>query len=189
MTVLEEIILHEERGIRLKLFEAPIHTSTQAERVNWIYGGTPFFDKELGELWEMREMDATARGVTLPTYYEQEERRAFMKRPIVLVQDVIRDRIAGWIWIDSVHYKKGCNGELTEPMAIFHIGFGKDYRRFAYPALGYFIERARRNYDSVMSCWGQRSPENDPSNFFRNNGFSVTYKNEEGYAVLRLQKP
>ena len=124
MTVLDEIVLDEQQGIVLKLFEAPIHESTQIGRRMWVYDGVPFFDRELAEFWESREISSLEKGVMLPTYYEQEERRAFIKKPIVLVQDAKQDRTAGCIWVDGVLYEKNLTGQLVNPRARFHIGFG-----------------------------------------------------------------
>ena len=80
----------------------------------------------------------------MPVDAEQEERRYFMKNPVVIVTDA--EKVAGGIWIDNVTYKRNDRGEYVHPKARFQILFTNDRRRFAYPALEYFIGRAKGKY-------------------------------------------
>ena len=52
--------------------------------------------------------------------------------------------------------------------------------------MAYFIGVAQRKYGSIMAGWNDREPEDDPTKFFRNNDFLVTYRNGKGYAIMYM---
>lgn len=185
MTVLKKAKFGTEGEIYGLLFKAPVEKSRSYERNNWKYLGTPFFAPAISRFWML--CCTTPENQTkniLPFEAEVSERANFIKHPIVVLVDrSITDYTArGGIWIEREYAVPDSKG------AHFHITTQRDYRRFAYPLLEFFIESLKDRYASFSAAWDARQNEDNPAKFFMNNGFQVLEEpNGDGRAILRLE--
>jgi hypothetical protein len=189
MTLLDEKVLDAEIGIVARVYQAPIHESTSPQRFRWKYEGVPFFEGDITNYWDLRESSkADGAGVILGYGDEYNQRMRFIKRSIIIAVNTVGSdsNVVGGIWIDSVVSTQDRDSRALEKQANFHISVEGDNRKAADPLLSYFVDRSKTKFDSLKCLWGERLPENNPTQFFKRNGFEVYRENGKMYALLRL---
>jgi|GEM_PF-1190174 hypothetical protein len=182
MTILERISL-DIKNTFMTVHEAPYHLTKSKERQEWKTKGKPCFNNEISQFWKMYCNPSISRSnVSLPEIEEQEERSRFIRYPITTLTEIETEtKTLGGIWIDNVTVNRH-----EEKTAHIHIGITKNKRKLAYPLFSIFLESMKKNYSWIYVEWGARSPEDDPTNFFKNNGFQIRKTKWSNSATLEL---
>ena len=178
MTLLKENMLTGD--IRAKLYEAPFHESCQIDRIGWVYNAKPFFEKEIHDFWKIYCTPfSTVDMAILPECAEVEERRRFIKKPMIVAEKY--DEVVGGVWLDNTVLKRDYKGNQ------FHIKLERECREAAYPLMDMLTCEFSHLYDFLICSWGEREKKDDPSRFFRNNNFEVVHDYHGGKAYLQLR--
>ncbi|MFH0808738.1 MAG: hypothetical protein V1888_03950 [archaeon] len=183
MTLLEKIKIENNNFINIH--EAPYHTGSLEEKRLWKEKGKPFFSNEILEFWNIYCSALPGeKEIILPEEAERDERRRFIRYPIFTLanSDNTETKTLGGIWIDNVKADRK-NGSTAE----IHIKTLEKERNLAYPLLKTFIDDIKKNYNHLELTWGERLPQNDPTKFIKNNGFSLFKKNFYNRAILNLE--
>ena len=148
MTTLERISLGKE-NMYSSIHEAPYHLATSRQRQEWTQTEKPCFNNEILQFWEIYGAPSSDEYTTLPREEALDERRRFIKRPIITLTEKTSSKIktAGGIWIDSIRVNK-----YNEKTAHIHIRISEDKRKFAYP----FSKRCEKKIRSHIYRMGKK---------------------------------
>jgi len=183
MTILQKIQIGENAYVNIH--EAPCNLVASVQRQGWIQREEPCFGKRLLEFWDLYCAPfSKTDSCILPIEAEQNERRRFLKYPITTLEinSQKKQYITGGIWIDNIdiNLKKGSK------TASIHIKLQRKNRALAYPLFEEFIKSGTKKYTHIHTGWGQREPEDDPTNFLRNWNFEIKKTLLGHQALLKL---
>ncbi len=165
MTLLDVKSLEGDK-LNFQLYEAPRHISDSSDRKSWIQRGKPFFDPKISAFWNlyMEPLDNEI-GINWSIDLVRNDRMKFIRNPIAICLE--KDSLVGGVWIGSTKISDLGEGK------IIHLKFSHHSRKYAYPFLQYVEEQFNGLYGGFHCEWGARIPKDDPTNFFKNNGYLV----------------
>ena len=183
MTILEKIQLG--KNAYANIHEAPYNLTTSEQRQQWIREEKSCFDKKILEFWKLYCTPFSKKDkCILPIEAEQDERRRFIKYPIMTLEidSLTKNYIVGGLWIDDIKI----NPNKKEKTASIHLKLLRENRNLAYPFFEKFIKSVNHKYDYIYAGWGQREIEDDPTNFLQNWKFEVNKTAWGNRALLKL---
>jgi hypothetical protein len=184
MTILQKIQIGENAYVNTH--EALYNLTTSAQRQKWIQKEKSCFGQKILEFWKLYCVPFSKTDkCTLPTGAEQDERRRFLRYPITTLEinSLEKQYITGGIWINGVN----TNPKKKNKTASIHIKLQRKNRALAYPLFEEFIKSSTKGYTHIHTGWGQREPEDDPTNFLQNWNFKIRKTLLGHQALLKLE--
>ena len=166
---------HYSESVEYRLFEAPYNLVNSNDRRRWVEDGMPCFGRDIFELYRLKERVLSKETFSLPLQAEMEERRDFIRYPIVGAFENSSGKPIGGIWIEDIDkLRREALGHIFSDNEV-----RSNYRGFTDEMFNFFVRQYRKNIDSVRIDFGRRSSDNDPTRFFVRNGFvlypGITY--------------
>ncbi|MCD4771576.1 hypothetical protein K8R30_04155 [archaeon] len=183
MTILQKIQIGENAHVNIH--EALYNLTTSAQKQKWIQKEKPCFDKKILEFWNLYCVPFSKTDeYTLSTGEEQDERRRFLRYPIITLEinSPEEQYITGGIWINGI----SINPKEKNKIASIHIKIQRKNRVLAYPLFEEFIKSSTKGYTHIHTGWGRREPEDDPTNFLQNWNFKIKKTLLGHQALLKL---
>ena len=167
------------KNLELRIYRAPFDWGRSREKIEWLSEEKPFFEREIFQFWKIYSSFPEGRRIELPVLESIDERRDFIKKPLIVALN--GGKTVGGAWF---RFETKKNKVLD---CFMHLKVLRNERKIAKPLLDYTLGYLKKRSPCVSSSWCYREPEDNPSSFFKRNGFIVQGDQERSTAYKNLQ--